>query len=85
MHETRLKYLCELPYTFVLYESPHRLVKCLKQLAEFCGSERMACVCREITKLHEEKITNPLNELILHFDVEKKVRGEIVIVVEGKK
>ena len=83
--QTRLKYLCELPYTFVLYESPHRLVKCLKQLAEFCGEERLACVSRELTKMYEENVTKSLSNLILHFDTEKKVRGEIVIVVEGKK
>ena len=83
--QTRLIYLSELPYTFVLYESPHRLVKCLKQLFEFCGAERMACVFREISKLHEEKVTKSIEGLIAHFDVEKKVRGEIVIVVEGKK
>ena len=83
--QTRLKYLCELPYTFVLYESPHRLVKCLKQLAEFCGEERLACVSRELTKMYEENVTKSLTELILYFDTEKKVRGEIVIVVEGKK
>ena len=83
--QTRLKYLCELPYTFVLYESPHRLVKCLKQLAEFCGEERLACVSRELTKMYEENVTKSLTELIQYFDTEKKVRGEIVIVVEGKK
>ena len=83
--QTRLKYLCELPYTFVLYESPHRLVKCLKQLAEFCGEERLACVCRELTKMHEESVTKSLTELIQYYDTEKKVRGEIVVVVEGKK
>ena len=83
--QTRLKYLCELPYTFVLYESPHRLVKCLKQLAEFCGEERLACVCRELTKMHEESVTKSLTELIQYYDTEKKIRGEIVVVVEGKK
>lgn len=83
--QTRLKYLCELPYTFILYESPHRLVKCLKQLAEFCGEERLACICRELTKMHEESVTKSLTKLINYFDTEKKVRGEIVIVVEGKK
>lgn len=83
--QTRLKYLCELPYTFVLYESPHRLVKCLKQLIEFCGEERKASVSRELTKIHEECVTKSLPDLVKYFDTEKKVRGEIVIIVEGKK
>jgi len=83
--QTRLIYLSELPYTFVLYESPHRLIKCLKQLIEFCGPDRLACVCRELSKMYEECITKSLPELVEYFDTEKKVRGEIVIIVEGKK
>ena len=82
--QTRLIYLSELPYTFVLYESPHRLIKCLNQLIEFCGPDRLACVCRELSKMHEECITKSLPELVEYFDTEKKVRGEIVIIVEGK-
>jgi len=81
--QTRHKFLCELPNTFVLYESPFRLVKCLEQLAEFCGADRQACVARELSKLHEEVITLPLSGLIEHFKA-KKVKGEIVIVVAGK-
>ena len=81
--KTRLEYLCELPFTFVLYESPHRLVKCLNQLTEHCGAERQACVCRELTKLHEEIKTDSLENLITHF-TNRKIKGEIVIVVSGK-
>lgn len=81
--QTRLIYLSELPCTFVLYESPHRLVKCLKQLGEFCGKDRMACVARELTKLHEEIKTGSIETLEAHFGA-KKVKGEIVIVVAGK-
>ena len=80
--QTRLKYLATLPVTFVLYESPHRLVKCLEQLAEHCGPARTACVAREISKLHEEVRTEPLSDLI-HFYTQKKVKGEIVVVVAG--
>lgn len=83
--QTRLIYLSQLPHTFVLYESPHRLVKCLKQLAEHCGAERMASVCRELTKLHEEVVHNTLENLIKYYNVDKKVRGEIVIVVKGRE
>ena len=81
--QTRLKYLAEFPSTFVLYESPYRLVKALQQLADVCGADRQACVCREITKLHEEIKTAPLSDLIAHFSA-KTVKGEIVIVVAGK-
>lgn len=82
--QTRLKYLAELPVTFVLYESPFRLIKCLKELAEHCGMERQACVCRELTKVFEEKTTDSLANLIEKYDTEKKVKGEIVVVVAGK-
>ncbi|MEL7020654.1 MAG: 16S rRNA (cytidine(1402)-2'-O)-methyltransferase [Bacteroidota bacterium] len=78
--QTRLKYLSGLPHTFVLYESPYRLVKCLQQLAEHCGGTRRACVCRELTKLHEEVRTDDLQSLHQYFG-SKKVKGEIVIVV----
>lgn len=81
--QTRLKYLAELPYTFVLYESPYRLVKALKQLGEICGEERKACVCREISKLHEDIRTASLMELHQHYSA-VSVKGEIVIVVAGK-
>lgn len=81
--QTRLKYLAELPHTFVLYESPHRLLKCLEELATFCGAERPACVARELSKKHEEVKTAALSELKAHFGA-KEVKGEIVIVVGGK-
>ncbi len=81
--QTRLKYLSELPHTFVLYESPFRLLKSLRQLSEVCGENRKACVCREISKMHEEIKTDSIKELISFFD-QKKVKGEIVIVVSGK-
>lgn len=82
--QTRLKYLAELEQTFVLYESPHRLVKCLNQLISFCGEDRQACVCREISKMHEETNKNSLKELLNHYESKDKVKGEIVIVVGGK-
>ncbi|MEL6720802.1 MAG: 16S rRNA (cytidine(1402)-2'-O)-methyltransferase [Bacteroidota bacterium] len=82
--QTRLKFLAELSCTFIIYESPHRLVKCLQQLIEHCGADRKAAVCREISKLHEEVNVSTLK--VLHQDYEnRKVKGEIVIVVEGKR
>ena len=81
--ETRLKYLATVPETFVLYESPFRLVKCLMQLSEHCGADRGAAVCREITKLYEEVKRGTLAELIAHYESVDKVKGEIVVVVAG--
>lgn len=82
--QTRLIYLSELPVTFVLYESPNRLVKCLNQLIEFCGEDRPASVARELSKLHEEVRSGSLRELVDHYAEQQKVKGEIVIVVGGK-
>ena len=81
---TRLNFLAELEQTFVLYESPMRLVKCLDQLSEVCGADRPASVSRELTKLHETILTSTLGELKAHFATFPKVKGEIVIVVGGK-
>jgi len=80
--QTRLKIISDQEETVVLYESPFRLVKCLTQLIEHCGDDRIACVCREISKMYEEIKRGTLKELQHHFD-QKKVKGEIVIVLAG--
>ena len=82
--QTRLKALACLPVTFVLYESPYRVVKTLQQLAECCGAERRASVSREISKKFEETCRGTLSELILHF-TQNEPRGEFVICVAGRE
>lgn len=79
---TRLANLAADERTFVIYESPLRLVKTLEQLAAVCGQERPAAVCREISKLHETTVRGTLAELLTYF-TENNPRGEIVIVVGG--
>jgi len=69
--------------TMIFYESPYRLVKCLQQFAESWGADRKVSVSRELSKLHEENKRGTLAELIEYFG-EKTVKGEIVIVVEGR-
>ncbi len=81
--QTRLKALAELLHTFIIYESPFRLTKTLQQLAEYMGSDRLASVSREISKLHEETVRGTLAELIAHFTA-TPAKGEIVICVAGK-
>jgi 16S rRNA (cytidine1402-2'-O)-methyltransferase len=80
---SKLSELSEEPRTMIFYESPHRLVKTLQQFAESFGEERKASVSRELTKLHEENARGSLSDLIAHFS-SKTVKGEIVIIVEGK-
>ncbi|UII33471.1 16S rRNA (cytidine(1402)-2'-O)-methyltransferase [Fulvivirga ulvae] len=82
--KTRLEALSAEERTIILYESPHRLVKALDQLAEHLGSDRQASVSRELTKLHEETANGTLLELKEYFE-KGAVKGEIVIVVDGKK
>ena len=77
-----LESLREEKRTMVFYESPYRLVKTLQQLSEVMGGDRQACVCREISKLHEESVRGSLAELTNHF-TQTAPKGEIVIVVEG--
>jgi 16S rRNA (cytidine1402-2'-O)-methyltransferase len=51
----------------IFYESPHRLEKTLEQLGEVFGSERQACVSRELSKVHEENIRGSLVELLEYY------------------
>jgi 16S rRNA (cytidine1402-2'-O)-methyltransferase len=81
--QTRLLALKEEVRTMVFYESPHRLVKALEQFLELFGATRQAAVSRELTKLFEETKRGTLPELIAYFGA-KTIKGEIVIVVEGR-
>ncbi|MBQ6227869.1 MAG: 16S rRNA (cytidine(1402)-2'-O)-methyltransferase [Prevotella sp.] len=82
--QTRLASLADEQRTMVFYESPYRLVKTLEQLGEVMGTDRHACVAREISKIHEECVRGTLAELAAHFTATPP-RGEIVIVVAGQE
>ena len=82
--QTRLASLADEQRTMVFYESPYRLVKTLEQLGEVMGTDRRACVAREISKIHEECVRGTLAELVAHFTATPP-RGEIVIVVAGQE
>ncbi len=81
--QTMLKALAAEERTIVLYESPHRLVKTLFELAQYLGGDRPAAVCRELTKMFEETRKGDLAGLAAHYEL-KPPKGEIVIVVGGK-
>ncbi len=70
------------PRTMVFFESPHRISKTLHQLAEVLGGDRKAAISRELTKIHEENIQGTLQSLAENYQ-DKKVKGEIVLVVAG--
>ena len=82
--QTRLKLLSEEERTMIFYESPHKLIKTLIQLAEYFGEERQVSVSRELTKLYEETIRGTIKEVLTHFE-NKAPKGEFVLVISGKK
>lgn len=81
---TRIQFLAELPVSFIIYESPLRVARMLRELAEICGADRPASVSREISKLHDTTHRGTLGELADYFDA-NQARGEIVVVVAPKE
>ncbi|XZF13342.1 16S rRNA (cytidine(1402)-2'-O)-methyltransferase [Chitinophagaceae bacterium MMS25-I14] len=82
--QTMMKQLAEEERTIILYESPHRLAKTLRELAEFIGADRAAAVCRELTKMFEETRKDTLTTLATHYEAHPP-KGEIVLVIAGKE
>ena len=81
--QTAVQKIAEDERTTVMYESPHRLIKLLEQLLEFCDAERKISVSRELTKKFEETINGTVTEVLQHF-LQHEPRGEFVVVVEGR-
>ncbi len=82
--QTMMKLLATEERTMVFYESPMRLLKTLTELIQYFGAERQCSVSRELTKVFEENKRGTLQEVYDHFK-QKTVKGEIVIVIHGKK
>ena len=68
--------------TMIFYEAPHKLMATLRDMYKYFG-ERRICLCREITKIHEEFRRTTLSDAIAHYE-ENPPRGEFVLVIEGK-
>jgi len=81
--QTRLTALSEENRTIILYESPHRLLKTLKQIGEFLGEDRKISVSRELTKMFEETVNGSVLEVKEHFE-NGIIKGEFVIIIGGK-
>ncbi|MCW8982092.1 MAG: 16S rRNA (cytidine(1402)-2'-O)-methyltransferase [Altibacter sp.] len=81
---TRLQAISEEQRTVIFYESPHKLLKTLTQLIEYVGEDRPVSVSRELSKLHEETIRGSVKEVLQHY-TERPPKGELVIVLGGKK
>ena len=82
--QTRLLFLAEETRTMIFYESPHKLIKTLTHFSEYFGATRQVSVSRELSKLFEETKRGTLEEVIAYFS-ENTLKGEIVVVVEGRK
>lgn len=82
--QTRLKFLAEETRTMIFYESPHKLLKTLGNFVEYFGGDRPISVSRELTKLYEETQRGTVEEVLKYY-TEKPPKGEIVLVVGGKK
>lgn len=82
--QTRLLFLAEETRTIIFYESPHKLIKTLTHFCEYFGEDRQVSVSRELTKLYEETIRGTAKEVLNHYTT-KPPKGEIVIIVDGKK
>ncbi|MCE2742069.1 MAG: 16S rRNA (cytidine(1402)-2'-O)-methyltransferase [Fluviicola sp.] len=81
--QTKLIQLEQEERTVILYESPHRLVKCLGQIEEFMGAERKVCVVRELSKMFEEYKRGTAKDVKEYYE-QHPPKGEIVVIIEGK-
>ncbi len=82
--QTRLLLLAEETRTMIFYESPHKLVKTLGHFCEYFGEDRQVSVSRELTKLFEETVRGTAKDVLEHY-TNKPPKGEIVVIVGGKK
>jgi 16S rRNA (cytidine1402-2'-O)-methyltransferase len=78
-----LEEVAALPHAAVLYESPKRVARLLRDVAEAAGADRRVAVARELTKMHEEFFRGTAAAAAEHFE-RGDVLGEIVVVVEGR-
>lgn len=82
--QTRFLLLAEEKRTMIFYESPHKLVKTLGHFIDYFGADRQVSVSRELTKMFEETIRGTVAEVLAHY-TNKPPKGEIVVILDGKK
>ena len=80
--KTRWEFIASSPVTVVLYESPHRIEKCLREVVQYCGPERECAIIREISKMYEEAIRGTASEVLEKLQ-NRKLKGEMVVVIQG--
>lgn len=82
--QKRLKQLVDEERSIVIYESPYRLQKLLEELRKYMGDQRLAAVCRELTKKFEEVVRGPLKTVYDTFQLRDEIKGEIVVIIAPK-
>jgi 16S rRNA (cytidine1402-2'-O)-methyltransferase len=83
--QRRLSAIAERPETTIFYVAPHRLIAVMTDVAAAFGIERRAFVGRELTKVYEEHVVGTLREITATLSDREKIRGECVLIVEGKE
>lgn len=78
----KLASVASLPYTLIIFETPHRLVESLQDILSVLG-DRPISACRELTKLYEQFVRGGVSQVLTHF-TENEPRGEFVLVIEGQ-
>ena len=68
--------------TTIIYESPHRFMKTLNELKNYCGGDKEIQISRELTKKYEENVGKNIDEAIEYFN-KKEILGELTIVIKG--
>jgi len=82
--QSKLLQIAESTSTVILYESPHKIIKTLGQIVEFCGSDRPVALSREISKKFEETLRGAAGEVLAQVEQRGGVKGEIVLIIGGK-
>ena len=82
--QSKLLQIAESTSTVILYESPHKIIKTLGQIVEFCGSDRPVSLSREISKKFEETLRGAAGEVLAQVEQRGGVKGEIVLIIGGK-
>ncbi len=80
---TRWLALKELKTTLVLYESPHRIKKLVKECIEHLGADTPIAISREISKLYEENIRGTATSVLQNLEIRTAIKGEIVVCIDN--
>jgi 16S rRNA (cytidine1402-2'-O)-methyltransferase len=80
--QTRWKYLAELEHTIALYESPHRIKKCVKEIGEYLGTDREVSVIKEISKVYETIYKGSAEAVLATLEALPSIKGEFVVVIK---